>query len=214
VVEFAPGSSIGSFAIRNAGELVSQGFELELLARPVSGLSLGFGLAYTDAEFASFTSASCPRLGAVVTTVGAPCGPRVAGGPNATSFDASGLAVNNAPELTGNVSAGYDFIVSESSGIGGFLQALYYFRSDNFFGLYPANIPNPTMQDGFGILNATAGITFNDERITLAIWGRNLFDRNFVTSIFDTPFDGAGGLAQFLTRDADRTLGVRVGINF
>lgn len=214
VVEFAPGSSIGSFAIRNAGELVSQGFELELLARPVAGLSLGFGLAYTDAAFDSFTSASCPRLGALVTTVGAPCGPLVAGGRNTTSFDASGLAVNNAPRVTGNASASYDFTISEASGIGGFVQTLYYFRSDTVFGLYPKNIANPTAQDGFGIFNATAGVTFDNERITLAVWGRNLFDRNFVTSIFDLPFDGAGGLAQFLTRDASRTLGVRVGINF
>lgn len=146
--------------------------------------------------------------------MGAPCGPRVPGGPNATSFDASGLAVNNAPEVTGNASASYDFTLSETAGIGGFVQALYYFRSDTVFGLYPDNISNPTVQDGFGILNATAGVTFNDERITLAVWGRNLFDRNFVTSIFDTPFDGAGGLAQFITRDASRTLGVRVGFNF
>ncbi len=138
----------------------------------------------------------------------------MAGGPNATSFDASGLEVPNAPEWTGNVSGTYEFDISPSSGVGGFVQALYSFRSDTVFGLYPANIPNPTEQDGYGILNATVGATFNDERITVDLWGRNLLDTNYVTSIFELPFDGAGGLGQFVTRDADRRVGVRVGFDF
>lgn len=213
VVEFAPGSSIGSFAIRNAGKLRTQGFELEMNARPARGLTFGVGLAYTRSKFRSFQGASCPRLGALVFAVGAPCGPLATSGPNATSFDASGLRVPNSPDWTGNVEGRYDFDLG-GSGLGGFVQGNYYFRSDTVFGLYPRNIPNPTQQDGYGIMNASAGITAGDGRYTLSVFARNLFDTHYVTGIADLPFDAAGGLLQFVTQEAERTVGIALNVRF
>lgn len=213
IVEFAPGASIGSFAIRNAGQLRTKGFELEIDARPAPGLTFGFGVAYTDAKFRRFTGASCPRLGALVSTVGAPCGPAVAGGANRTSFDASGLRAPNAPEWSGNVDARYEF------GLGGgatkaFVQANYYFRSDTIFGLYPSNIANPTEQDGYGLLNTSLGLVLADGRATLSVFARNLLNTNFVSGIADLPFDGAGGLLQFVTPEARRTVGIATNLRF
>jgi len=48
----------------------------------------------------------------------------------------------------------------------------------------------------------------------VAAFARNLLDQNFVTSIFDLPFGGAGDLGQFVTRDAERTLGVQIGFKY
>ena len=211
IVEFQPGSSIGSFAIRNAGELRTKGFELSLAAQPSSSLSFGASLAYTDATFESFANASCPRLGAIVTTVGAACGPAVAGGPNRTSFDASGLAVTNAPKWSGNADMRWEMPIR--SDLGAFVQANLYWRSETTFGLYPANIPNPTIQDSYGILNASAGFDVGDNA-TISVFGKNLFDTNFVSSIGDLPFDAAGGLLQFVTPDARRTVGVQANLRF
>ena len=70
------------------------------------------------------------------------------------------------------------------------------------------------MQDGYGILNAAIEIGTADERLSLSVFGRNLFDKNFVTSIFNQPFDGAGALGQFATRDAERTLDVQASLRF
>ena len=39
--------------------------------------------------------------------------------------------------------------------VGGFIQANAFLRSDTIFGLYPTNIPNPTQQDGYVIVNGT-----------------------------------------------------------
>lgn len=211
IVEFQPGSSIGSFAIRNAGKLRTRGMELEFAARPSDRLSVGMGFSYNDAKFRSFTGASCPRLGALVTTVGAPCGPVVAGGANATSFDASGQSVTNAPKFSGNVDARYEAPIGGS--VTGFVQANYYWRSDTTFGLYPVNIPNPTVQDGYGILNGSIGVDIG-KKATIAVFAKNLLDQNFVTSIADLPFDAAGGLLQFVTRDAERTIGVKANLRF
>jgi iron complex outermembrane receptor protein len=212
VVETVPGSPIGAFVVRNAGKLRSEGVEIEATARPSDNLSIDLGFAYNDAKFVSFTGASCPRLGGLVATVGAPCGPLVAGGPNTNRFDASGIAATNAPKYSGNVGFRYDAPVAWS--IRPYVQGNLYWRSDTTFGLYPRNIPNPTVQDAYEVVNGAIGMTAFDERLQVALFGRNLFDTNYVTSIFDLPFDAAGGFGQFVTRDAQRTIGVQANLRY
>ena len=211
VVELPPGAVIGSFAIRNAGELVTQGFEVQVDARPIRDFSLGAALSYNDATFESFTGAACPRLASLVTTVGAPCGPLVAGGPNRNAFDASGLDATNAPRWSGNFEGRYERPLRPD--LTGFIQANYYWRSETVFGLYPGNVPNPTVQEAYGLLNAAAGFEVGPN-LTFSLFGKNLLDENYVTSIADLPLDAAGGLLQFTTRDAQRTLGVQLSARF
>ncbi len=103
---------------------------------------------------------------------------------------------------------------SLTAGILGFVQANYFWRDDVTFGLYPENIPNPTVQPSYGILNASLGAEFDDGRIVASLFARNLTDENFVTSIFDLPFDGAGGLGQYTTPDARRMVGVSLNIAY
>jgi len=208
VFETAPGALLGSFRIRNAGKLRSQGFEVELNARPADGFSFGVSLAYNETKFREFLAAACPRLAATVTAPndGSNCGS------GAASFDASGRDAPNAPRWTVSTNTRYEHAIAD--GIGGFIQANVYLRDDNIFGLYPANIANPTVQDGYVVVNGTVGLSLLDERLTIAGFARNLFNQNFVTSIFDLPFGGVGDLGQFVVRDAQRTVGVQVGLKF
>lgn len=208
--EVQPDTGLSSFAIRNAGELVTQGFEVQLSAAPTDALTLGFAASYNDTEFESFEGAACPRLGAVVTEVGAPCGPVEAGGPNATFFDASGQPGTNAPEWTFSLDGRYERPVF--NGWDGFVQGDVFWRDDVTFGLYPDNIDNPTTQESYAILNASVGLIGGDGAYTVSLFARNLTDENFVTSIFDLPFDGAGGFGQFTTADAQRTVGVALNV--
>jgi len=212
IVETPQGAAIGSFAIRNAGELLTQGIELQVTAAPRDEVTLGFAAAFADSEFKSFQGASCPRLAGLVTEVGAPCGPLVAGGANATSFDASGLDGTNAPELTLSLDGRYQTPIFGR--FEGFVQGNYYWRDDTTFGLYPFNVPNPTVQESYGILNASLGLIGNDGGYTVSLFARNMTDENFVTSIFDLPFDAAGGLGQFVTADAQRTIGVSLNVSY
>jgi iron complex outermembrane receptor protein len=212
VVEQQVGTGLASFAIRNAGELLTQGFELQLTAAPTEAFTLDLGLTYANSTFESFTGASCPRAGALVTAVGAPCGPATAGGANPTFFDASGLDATNAPKWTISASGRYERALTD--GVTGFAQFGYFWRDDVTFGLYPANIPNPTTQEAYGLLNASFGARFWSDRASLSIFGRNLTDENFVTSIFDLPFDANGGLGQFVTADAQRTIGLSLNIDY
>lgn len=208
VFETPPGAVLGSYRIRNAGKLRSKGFELEFTARPTDALSVGVGVAYNETKFREFAAAACPRLGTLVTAPN----DNLNCGRSAASFDASGRDAPNAPRWTISSNARYDREIA--NGIGGFIQANALLRSDTVFGLYPTNIPNPTQQDGYVIVNGTVGVSFLNRKLTVAAYARNLFDTNFVTSIFDLPFGGAGDLGQFVTRDAERTVGVQVGVRF
>lgn len=208
VVETPPGQAIGAFAIRNAGELRSQGFEAELNVSATEFLTLGLGLAYNDAEFVSFTCAARPR--------GVPQAPNPActtiGAGVVSTFDASGLAAPNAPEYTANVDARYERPLTWLNGATGFLQANAYFRDETTFGLVPRGSPNPYTQPAYMLVNASLGATFNDGGATISLFGKNILDENFVTGIFDLPFDGVGGLGQWVSRDAEQTFGVALSL--
>ena len=211
MVDTIPGSPIGAFRTTNAGKLRTQGFELQLSARPVKNLTIDGGLAYTDAKFVDFIGASCPRLGVLVTTVGAACGPLVAGGANSNKFDASGLSVSNAPKWTGNLGFRWEIPVGD---VRPYVQSNIYWRSSTTFALYPSNIPNPTVQPSYAVVNGAIGVTSANGQWTVAVFARNLFNQNYVAGIFDLPFDSAGGMAQYVTRDAQRTVGGQVNLRF
>ncbi len=208
IFEVPPGAVLGSYRIRNAGLLRSKGAEFELNLRPSAGLTVGFGVAYNDTKYVRFLGAACPRLGSTVTAPnnGTNCGSA------ASSFDASGLRAPNAPRWTISANLRYDQPIIE--GVDGFVQMNGYLRSDNYFSTYPVNIPNPTQQDGYMIVNGSIGLSFADRRLTASVFAKNLFGEHFVTNIFDLPFGGAGDLGQFTTRDADRTIGVQLGARF
>ncbi|AWW74430.1 hypothetical protein CD351_08325 [Erythrobacter sp. KY5] len=206
VFETPPGAALGSFRVRNAGELSTTGFELEATARPVPDFVVGFGLAYADTKFEEFEGAACARIAQASTAPGNPC----AGG--APSFDASGLNAPNAPELTLSLNSRYDHDFSDA--VGGFLQVNALLRSDNMFAIVPEGVANPYVQDGYVVVNAVAGLSFADDRIGVNVFAKNLFDTNYVTNIFDLPFGGPGDLGQFVTRDAERLVGVQVNFDF
>jgi len=208
VFETPPGALLGTFRIRNAGLLRSKGFELEFNARPGGGFTAGISLAYNDTRFRRFIAAACPRLGQLITDANN----NLNCGRGAAAFDASGQRAPNAPRWTVSANLGYEQDISDD--VAGYLQGNLFLRSDNFFAAYPDNIPNQTRQDGYAIVNGSAGLSFADGKITAAVFVRNLFDSYFVTSIFDLPLAGPGDFAQFTTRDAQRTVGVQVGLRF
>ena len=77
-----------------------------------------------------------------------------------------------------------------------------------------AGVANPYVQDGYVIVNATLGLTAGDGQYGLSLFVKNLFDENYVNQIFDLPFGELGDYGQFVTRDADRTVGVQARVNF
>ena len=67
------------------------------------------------------------------------------------------------------------------------------------------------MQDGFVTIDATVGFEFNDGRIGLDFWGKNLTDQTITNIVFDTPLQ-PGSFSAFL--EAPRTYGATLRVNF
>jgi len=85
VVEWLVGGSPTMRRVSNAAQAVSNGLEVELVARPLSELELTCGFGYTEAKFDKWVA---PR-------------------PGGTSFDYSGKYLPNAPKYTYNVGVQY-----------------------------------------------------------------------------------------------------------
>lgn len=208
VVETPPGQTIGAFAVRNAGKLRSRGFEAELNFAPTRGLSIGMGLSYNDATFLSFRCAARPRGAALAanpacTTIGTGV---------LSTFDASGQPATNAPRITATFNPRYETSLGQS-GLKGFIESNVYYRDKVTFQLVPNGSSNPYVQPDFAIVNGSVGIVVGG-RYTISAFVKNLFDQNYVTSIFDLPLDANGGLGQFVTRDSERTIGGSIRVRF
>ncbi len=209
VVETPPGQTIGAFAVRNAGKLRSRGFEAEFNIAPTRGLNVGIGFSYNDATFVSFQCAARqrgvpPAANPACTTIGTGV---------LSTFDASGLPATNAPRITANIDTRYETSLGQS-GLQGFVQGNVYYRDKVTFGLVPPGTFNPYVQPDFAIVNGSIGVIAGEGKYTISAFVKNLFDQNYVTSIFDLPLDANGGLGQFVTRDAQRTIGASVQVRF
>lgn len=157
----------------NAATARVKGLELELLARPVGGLSLSANLAYLDAKYKDFTGASVGKF----------------------EFDASGKRLNNAPKWAGTVGAAYEHGLADGSRIefGADLrfQSKIYFTALNGGGSVtdytnddngePANIANYLEQQrGYEVVSARIGWKDADDRFGINLFASNLFDKNYI----------------------------------
>ncbi len=100
--------------VANAGKLITKGFDAQIAAKPVKGLTLTGGVAYTDARFTSFKNDQCyPGQATCVGGVSDSSGNRL---PNAPQWKGVGDIRYEwafTPELSGNVQLGF----SAQSGI-------------------------------------------------------------------------------------------------
>jgi iron complex outermembrane receptor protein len=140
-------AALNATTLVSAGELRTQGLELELSAAPVDGLSLFGNAAFTDAEFTEFPGGPCYANQGNIPNGGCT---RVG-----TTFvqDLKGQPLNNAPRWAVTVGGNYERPIG-GTGWEGFIGGNYVYRSEVNFSL--SQDPN-TVQEGFGLLNATVG---------------------------------------------------------
>ena len=144
------------FIIKNAAESTSKGFEVEITARPATGLELIGGFGYTDAKFDDYTDDVLdPTTGAKIGEV---------------RYD--GERVPNAPKYTYNMAAQYRFTNGlfsrvELLGVGDF----YY------------DSANTEKQGAYQFINARFG--YETEHFDIILWAKNLFDEEYVTRAFE-----------------------------
>ncbi len=156
---FTSGSS-ASTVIRNAGEAVKRGIELEVLFQPTNDLLLTANFGYLDSEYKEYNE-----------------------------FDATlGREVNlkderanqYAPEYNFNLSGEYTFA---RTGWGEVQGRLDYTYSDDYVPYVTPEQNATSMIDSYGVLNGRLSLldmpVGGDSTLTVAVWGKNLTDEEY-----------------------------------
>jgi iron complex outermembrane receptor protein len=155
--------------------VISQGVELEASIYPAPDVAVTAGYTYADTHYKR-------------NLVGSSTGEALS---NAL-FLLPGSQLSNAPKHVVTASFAYTPELG-SSGLSGLLYIDGRMSSDYNTGsdLFPEKA-----QDGFTIVNASVGIRGPSQRWAVELWAQNVFDVNYQQVAFNTPFQGAGSIAQ------------------
>ena len=194
-------SGDGGFNLQNAGELKSQGGELEVLWQAAENTTVTFGYAYTKAEFEEFEEGNCWVATPFHTGTSDP-------GANADGFscDRSGDRIANSPEHYANLGVKQDFVISNS--VDGYVYGEYVYLSDQ---VLDANNDPLSVQDGYGVVNVRAGLFFNEHDVDVTLWARNVLDEYYRRTSFPPSLQD-GKLMTFPSEP--RTFGITLNKNF
>ncbi len=154
--------------VNNAAEASVIGGEIQLNSSITDELSVTVGLSYTDSEYDSFPNAQqfVQDLNPLSPTFSTFLTPFI---------DASGFDVQRAPDFTGNITVNYE----RTFGFGTInLDGNYYYSSSFFF-----DVANQFEQDGFGILNLRAAWTDPSDHWTIAAFGKNVLNEEYLTQV-------------------------------
>ncbi len=179
------------FPIRN-NNARTKGVEAELVWRPVGqdDFSLNLGLAYTDANWRSFTDAPCRFATA----------PECSGGVQ----NLTGQPLPFAPKWAFNVGPDYQ------TDLGGNLKlsmtANLNYRSSQIIG-FP-NSPD-ARESGYALLGAAIALGALDDRWKISVFGKNLTDKEFRTFQFNL---SSGSSYQYRMYESRRIVGVALDV--
>lgn len=152
------------FLTANAGAATSDGIELEILARPVTGLEIISSFAYTKSKYDDYY---------VQATTGG------GGMPPKPASDFSGKYLPGVPDYTAHLGIKYRFI----NGI--FTSADYIYTGKVYM-----NNENTLYESGYNIVNAKIG--YERDSFEIYAWAKNLFDEQYATTYVDFRESGGG----------------------
>ena len=136
----------------NAPKAHTQGFDIQVIAKPVTGLTLSENLGLLEAKLDQYTVSLAP---------GAP--------------DYSGNRLPLAPRVSSSTVADYRFQAGSGTAD---LQLSAAYKSRQFFDT--TNDPL-VAQKGYWIVNGRLAYTLADQRTELAVYAHNLLDRKYIS---------------------------------
>lgn len=170
--EDAAGTVVQGNSIINAAKAEIKGFELEAMALSMQGLTLRGSLGYLDAKYKEFDFWDANTFD----------------GSDAQLRDLTGFRLQNAPKWSATAGATYEFALGN-----GLMAAdlLYSYVSAKFFTAIN-NPPRARIQPTH-LVHANLEWTPDNDRWSIGIWARNLFDERYMASVFDVPgLEGLG----------------------
>jgi iron complex outermembrane receptor protein len=144
------GTLVG-YAIKNAAAAKIKGTELELVAKPLSWLSVSSGAAYNDATYSQFNSG--------------------------TGVSYAGEQLQNAPKFSGYLSADARFPAGSPGSV--VVHSDYRYQTRVFFDDQRTVSPvGPLAQGSYGLWNARVGFDFI-KGFEVSLFGQNLTDKRY-----------------------------------
>lgn len=174
--------------LTNAGDVSTQGIEVDFMWMATENLTLTGGFASVTAEIDRF---NCP--------------PEVAEG---SCTDRSGLSVPFSPELKYSVAA--EYVLETAHGFDVYFNSSYVFTDEQYSDL-PSNTGdfNPaSLLPDYAVLNGSIGFSFNDDAFRVTFVAKNITDESFATT-----YSGDNFRYQ-IPREADRYYGVSFRAQF
>jgi iron complex outermembrane receptor protein len=163
--------------LTNAGKVRSQGFEADVTIAPVDGLTLRANAAYADAKVVEFNP-----------------------NPLTNAPDArNGTRLPLAPEFTYMLGADYETGVGSDVKL--YLSTDYRHTSSQF-----SDLGQQGPLEGYGLLNASIGISDAEDKYRLTFHVNNIFDESYVL------LNVSAGQRLQIPRDADRFVGVSLRV--
>ena len=191
-----------TFVLANVGEVRTQGLELDAQWQPDMYWSFNGALTYLNAEIQEYEGARCfaPEVEDPDCTASAPYSKNLSGGD---------LPV--APDLKAYLNGRYQRVLTGTN-LMAFAQLSYSWQDDVQFSLDQ----NPrTVQEAYGLWNASLGFGTEDGRYLVSLFAKNLTGENYVTSMFQDFITGSSAnIVQYRPQEADRLLGVSLRAQF
>ena len=184
----------------NAAAATINGFEADVIAKPVPTLTLTGNATFLDTKYENFTG----NVMSAVLASFLPAGdPRLKGG----NYDASGQNLVSAPKVSVVFAAQKDFELPGGASL--FARGEYQYTSETFFN--PSNIPIMS-QPAYSLTNASIGYNSPDGRWQAVLWGKNLSDEQYVLNVAV----GGAAYSPHVTAPigAPRTFGVRLNYTY
>jgi outer membrane receptor protein involved in Fe transport len=169
-------ANLGLAIVSNGADAITRGAEFSFNYRPeqVEGLQLDAFVAYDDAYYQSFTTSPC--YGGQTLATG--CHPLA---PGVNGQDLTGAPLSFAPKWAGDLGASYDHPVL-SDHVVTVRGNLDFSSSYNYT---PANSPQG-WQDAWATFDASISLAPNHGAWELSLIGRNLTNRLYVVTGFDS----------------------------
>ena len=188
------------FALQNAGKAEAMGGELDVLWQPFETTTLTLAYAHNDAEYDDFEQGDCQIATPFHTGVEDP----TANGDG--SCDRSGGLLSGNPENSLVTSFRQDFLLTGN--ISAFIYGEYIWQDERM-----TDVNNDPLKfaDDYSIINARAGLIFENLDLEITAWGRNLGDEEYTNTISDGVAQPGRLIAYF---NEPTTWGVSIRKNF
>lgn len=188
------GTTPTTLILRNAAKAEIYGFEANVTARPLAGLTLRGGLGYVHGEYKSFPGAQGFRP--TTDANGVPIG-----GNTTFIFDASGHPMIRTPRVQANGTVAYETAIANGGKLnfnvtGSYTAKMYHDVSSN------------TVQPAFTVVNSSISYTTPDQHWRLTIWGNNILNETYIAGIL------ISATATAVTYSKPATYGVKLGYMF